>query len=171
MSVNPVRILPDLQFSIICEDLRREITGKFIVIGVIDVIVVPTIPFRIGRLFVFNRWACGIGEFNECVKLIAPDDSTVLAKTDVRFALQSPLETATTVSVFNGIELKTQGFYYIEVTVDDVQKIRVPINVVAAPKQPQEAGQNQQKQGAEKATNEQAPQTTPQVSPERENNS
>jgi|YelNatPaOPRAMG01_1025707.scaffolds.fasta_scaffold03330_4 hypothetical protein len=142
MSENPVRILPDLQFSIICEDLRREFTGKFIVIGVIDVIVVPTIPFRIGRLFVFNRWACGIGEFNECVKLIAPDAETVMAKTDVRFALQSPLETATTVSVFNGIEFKTQGFHYVEVTVDDVRKIRVPINVVAAPKQQQEAPQN-----------------------------
>lgn len=149
MSVNPVRILPDLQFSVICEDLRREITGKFIIIGVIDVIVVPTIPFRLGRLFVFNRWACGIGEFNEQVKLIAPDDSTILAKTDVRFALQSPLETATTVSVFNGIELKTQGFYYVEVTVDDVRKIRVPIHVVAAPKQPQEAGCDQQERARE----------------------
>ncbi|MCX7872709.1 MAG: hypothetical protein N2487_05435 [Verrucomicrobiae bacterium] len=162
MSVNPVRILPDLQFSVVCEDLRREITGKFIIIGVVDAIVVPSLPFRLGRLFVFNRWACGVGDFIESVKLIAPDDSTILAKTDVKFVLQSPLETASTVSVFNGIELKTQGFYYIEVTVDDVRKIRVPINVVVAPRQ-------QQGQETEQKKQEQTPQPASQDIQNNEN--
>ncbi|MGB9601889.1 MAG: DUF6941 family protein [Limisphaerales bacterium] len=149
MSVNPVRIMPDLQFSVVCEDIRREFNGKFILVGVIDAIIVPELPFRIPRLYLFNRWTSGVGDFYENVRLISPDDVSVLAKTEVRFNLESPFHTATTVSVFNGIELKYQGFYSIEVSVDDVRKLRIPINVVAAPKPNQQTAQPQPQQNVE----------------------
>lgn len=146
MSVNPVRIMPDLQFSVVCEDIRREFNGKFMIIGVIDAIIVPEFPFRIPRLYVFNRWTCGVGDFRENVRLVSADDVTVLAKTEVRFNLESPFQTASTVSVFNGIELKLQGFYHVEVLVDDVRKLRIPINVVAAPRPKEEGAQVQKNQ-------------------------
>ncbi len=149
MSVDPVRILPDLQFSVVCEDIRREFTGKFIIIGVIDGIVVPEIPFRVGRLYVFNRWTSGVGEFRENIKLISPDDISVLVKTEVKFALKSPFHTATTVSVLNGIELKQAGIYHVEVSVDDVRKLRIPINVVAVPKEEVQQPKAEQKEQPE----------------------
>ena len=38
------RILPDLQCSLVCEDVRREANGKFILIGVINYSLVQQLP-------------------------------------------------------------------------------------------------------------------------------
>jgi len=149
MSVDAVRILRDCRFSVVCEDIRREVTGRFIIIGVLDGIVLPEIPFKIGRFYVFNRWTSGVGEFKENVKLISPDDISVISKTEVRFVLRSPLQTSTTVSVFNGIEFKQAGYYFIEVSVDDVRKLRIPINVIAAPKEEVQQPKTEQKEQPE----------------------
>ena len=41
------RILPDLQCSLLCEQIRREASGNFFIIGIIDGIATPT-PFGFG---------------------------------------------------------------------------------------------------------------------------
>ena len=79
------RILPDLQSSLLCEEVRQEANGNFFLIGVINFIRVPQLPVVAGRLCVFNRWTAGIGQFNESVRLIAPDQMTVLRKGEVKF--------------------------------------------------------------------------------------
>ena len=48
------RILPDLQCSLVCEDVRREANGKFILIGVVNFVVVQQLPVG-ARLCVFNQ--------------------------------------------------------------------------------------------------------------------
>ena len=133
------RILPDLQASLLCEEVRQEANGNFFLIGVINFIRVPQLPVVAGRLFIFNRWAAGIGNFTESVKLIAPDQTTVLRKGETKFELKDAALNATSVIVFGNVEFKTAGTYFIEVLVDDVMKIRypVPVVVVAPP-----AGQN-----------------------------
>lgn len=136
--VNPVRILPDLQCALVCEDIRREFNGKFILIGILDTLVVPQLPFRIGRLYLFKKWISGIGDFREEVHFLAPDEATVLVKTEVRFSMNTPFENAATVSVFGNLELKSPGFHYIEILIDEVRKLRIPIEVVIAPKPEQQ---------------------------------
>jgi hypothetical protein len=131
--MNPTRILPDLQASLLCEDVRQEATGNFILIGVINIIRVPQLPIVCGRLCVLNRWTAGIGQFNENVRLIAPDQTTVLRKADLKFELRDPALHSTNVMVFGQLEFKTAGTYYIEVLVDDVMKIRYPVPVIHAP--------------------------------------
>jgi hypothetical protein len=131
--MNPTRILPDLQASLLCEDVRQEATGNFILIGVINIIRVPQLPIVAGRLCVLNRWTAGIGQFTENVRLIAPDQTTVLRKADLKFELRDPSLHSTNVVVFGQLELKTAGTYYIEVLVDDVMKIRYPVAVIHAP--------------------------------------
>lgn len=127
------RILPDLQCSLLCEEIRQEVTGNFFLIGVVNMIRVPELPVVAARLCVFNRWTAGLGQFTESVRLIAPDQTTVLRKGEVKFALQEAGLHATNVTVFGQIEFKTAGTYFIEVLVDDVMKLRYPIPVVAAP--------------------------------------
>ena len=131
--MNPTRILPDLQASLLCEDVRQEATGNFILIGVINIIRVPQLPVVAGRLCVLNRWTAGIGQFTENVRLIAPDQTTVLRKADLKFELRDPSLHSTNVMVFGQLEFKTAGTYYIEVLVDDVMKIRYPVAVIHAP--------------------------------------
>ena len=131
--MQPTRILPDLQCSLLCEDIRQEVTGNLFLIGVIGFIRVPQLPVVAFKLSVFNRWTAGIGQFTEGVRLIAPDQTTVLRKGDVKFALPDPNLHATNVTVFAQVEFKVAGTYFIEVLVDDVMKLRYPVPVILAP--------------------------------------
>ena len=136
------RILPDLQCSLLCEEIRQEVTGNLILIGVINFIRVPQLPVVALKLHVFNRWTAGLGQFTETVRFIAPDQTTLLRKGEVKFALQDAAWQATNVTVFAQVEFKTVGTYYIEVLVDDVMKLRYPVPVLLPPPgQGQAAGQ------------------------------
>jgi hypothetical protein len=127
------RILPDLQASLLCEEIRQEANGNLFIIGIIDLLRVPQLPIVAGRLCVFNRWTAGIGQFTGCVRIIAPDQTTVLRKAEMKIELRDAALHSTNVMVFNQLEFKTAGTYFIEVLVDDVMKIRYPVPVVHAP--------------------------------------
>ncbi len=131
--MQPTRIFPDLQCSLLCEEIRQEITGNFILIGVINFVRVPQLPVVAFKLSVFNRWTAGMGQFTETVRLMAPDQTTVLRKGEVKFALQDAAFHATNVTLFAQVEFKTPGTYYVEVLVDDVMKLRYPVPVILAP--------------------------------------
>ncbi len=131
--MQPTRILPDLQCSLLCEEIRQEVTGSFILVGVLNFIRVPQLPVVALKLSVFNRWTAGVGQFTESVRFMAPDQTTVLRKGEVKFTLQDAALHATNVTFFGQVEFKLAGTYYIEVLVDDVMKLRYPVPVVVAP--------------------------------------
>jgi hypothetical protein len=142
--MTPTRILPDLQCSLLCEDVRQETSGNFIIVGIIGFVNVPQLPVTAFKLCVFNRWTAGIGQFNEVVRLIGPDSSTVLRQSQVKFQLQDPSHNATNVTLFGQLKFETAGVYYMEVLVDDVMKLRfpIPVRIVTPPggqQQPQVA--------------------------------
>jgi hypothetical protein len=128
--MQPTRILPDLQCSLLCEEVRQEINGNFIVIGVLGFIQVPQVPVTAFKLCVFNRWTAGVGAFTENVRLIAPDQMTVLRQSQVKFAVKDAAHHATNVTVFGQIKFEVPGVYYVEVLVDDVMKLRFPLPLV-----------------------------------------
>ncbi len=121
-----------------CEDVRQESSGNFILVGVIGFVTVPQLPVVAFKLCVFNRWAAGIGNFTESVRLIAPDQTTVLRDSKVKFGLQDPSHNATNVTVFGQVKFETAGTYFMEILVDDVLKLRfpIPVRVVPPPQQP-----------------------------------
>jgi hypothetical protein len=131
--MQPTRILPDLQCSLLCEEIRQEVNGNFFLIGVINFIRVPQVPVVAFKLSVFNRWTAGIGQFTESVRLVAPDQVTVLRKGEVKFTLQDAALHATNVTVFGQVEFKIAGTYYVEVLVDEVMKLRYPVPLMIAP--------------------------------------
>src|SRR4030095_3129919 len=131
--MNATRILPDLQCSLLCEEIRQEVTGNFFLIGVLNFLRVPQVPVVAFKLSLFNRWTAGLGQFTESVRLVAPDQVTVLRKGEVKFALQDAALHATNVTVFGQVEFKTAGTYYVEVLVDDVMKLRYPVPLMITP--------------------------------------
>jgi hypothetical protein len=138
--MTPSRILPDLQCSLVCEDVRQEANGNFFLLGVINFVRVPQLPVTAFKLCLFNRWAAGFGQFIETVRLIAPDQTTVLRKSEMKFALQDVIHNATTVTVWSPIKFETAGAYYVEVLVDDVMKLRFPIAILVAPQEQRPEG-------------------------------
>jgi len=111
-------------------------------IGVLGLVRVPRLPVTALKLCIFNRWTAGFGQFNEEVRLIGPDQTTVVRKSNVKFALKDVNTHATNVSLFGQVEFKEAGVHYVEVLVDEVMKLRYPLNVVVAPQQ-QQGGQAQ----------------------------
>ncbi len=137
----PTRILPDLQCALLCEDIRVELNQNYILIGVLRNLVVRQVPLPIGRMLLFTRWTAGFGEFIQTSRLLAPDKTTVLGQCEVQFGLQTGEDIGSTVSVFQQIQLPEAGTYYIEVAVDQVSKIKFPLNVSVAPAPNQPASQ------------------------------
>ena len=135
--MNPTRILPDLQCSLLCEEVRQESTGNFFLIGVINYLRVPQLPIVAGRLCIFNRWTAGIGKFHETIRFMAPDQMTVLRKAEMKFELTDAAAHSTNVMFFGNLEFKTAGAYFVEVLVDDVMKLRYPVPVILQPPQNQ----------------------------------
>ncbi len=130
------RILPDLQCSLLCEEIRQESNGNFFLIGVINYIRVPQVPVTAMKLSLFNRWTAGVGQFTESARLIAPDQVTVLRKSEMKFELKDAGLHSTNLTVFGQVEFKTPGVYFMEVLVDDVMKLRYPVPLIVAPPNP-----------------------------------
>lgn len=145
--MTPTRILPDLQCSLVCEEVRQEVNGNVFLLGILDVVRVPQLPVTAGKLAVFNRWTAGVGVFTECVRILAPDQSTVLSKSEAKFQMKDPNLNSTNVTIFGNVQFAAPGAYFVEVLVDDVMKLRYPINIVvvqppgAQPAQPPTATQ------------------------------
>ena len=133
------RILPDLQCSLVCEEVRQEINGNLFRIGVLNFIRVPQLPIVAGRLCIFNRWTAGIGQFSESVRLVAPDQTTVISKGESKFELRDPALSATNAMIFGNVKFEIAGTYYLEVLVDDVMKLRYPLPVIHTPPPAQNA--------------------------------
>jgi hypothetical protein len=134
--MNPSRLLPDLQCSIMAEDVRQEVQGSFVLVGVLGFIRVPQVPVTAYKLCVFNRWTSGLGQFTETVRFLAPDQSTVLRTGQTRFALQDAMHHATNLTVLGQLQFPVAGVYHVEVLVDEVMKIRYPLPVVVVPPTP-----------------------------------
>ncbi len=135
------RILPDLQCSLMCEEVRQEVNGNLFLIGVVNLVRVPQLPVVAGRICIYSRWTAGLGQFNENVRLIAPDQTTVLSSGEMKFELRDPAMSASNVMFFGQVKFETAGTYFIEVLVDDVMKLRYPVPVVLAPMPNQSAEQ------------------------------
>ncbi|HMP71654.1 MAG TPA: hypothetical protein PKE55_00155 [Kiritimatiellia bacterium] len=131
-------ILPDLQSAILCDDVRQERNGKFILIGLFDAIVIPQLPVRYPRLFLVTRWCSGEGEFRQQSRILQSDMSSVLVQGQViPIRLPSPEATATNVEVFMNVEIKEQGTHWVEILLDGDLKLRYPLRVSIAQKQGQ----------------------------------
>lgn len=123
-------MIPDLQSSILCDDVRQERNGKFILIGLFDAIGAHQFPLRYPRLFMVNRWCSGEGEFTQVTRILKPDQTSPVAQgKDIPVHLVSPEATATNVEVFVNVTFEQEGTHWIEVILDGDLKIRYPLRV------------------------------------------
>ena len=123
-------MIPDLQSSLICDDVRQERNGKFILIGLFDSIAVPKLPLMIPRLCMVNRWCCGTGTFKQRNRIISPASDLVLIEgQDVPVTLDGDEATATAVEFFMNVQFRDPGVYWVETLLDGDLKLRYPLRV------------------------------------------
>ncbi len=124
-------MLPDLQSSLLCDDVRQERNGKFILIGLFDVLAVPAFPFVVPRMCVVNRWVCGTGGFRQRSRIMRPDARTLLAEgQDIPIKLPDNEAIATSVEFFLNLRFDTEGTYWIEILLEGDLKIRYPLKAL-----------------------------------------
>lgn len=138
--MNPSRILPDLQCSLVCDGIRQETTGNLILLGVMDRILSQQYPVQLGQIFIVNRWTAGKGQFTQVVKILAADQTTVLHKSESKMNLADPIMTATNVHAVGGVTLSQPGPYWVEVLIDDVMKLRYAVPAYLVQQQAPQAG-------------------------------
>jgi hypothetical protein len=123
-------ILPDLQASLLCEDVRAEISGQQTLVGVITVIPAPMLPVAFFKLCLWSRWCGGEGTFTQRSLIISSEDEQILAESRVEFTLNEFEGNATNVHVFGGVKFERYGVHHIEIHLDDELQLRFPMPVI-----------------------------------------
>jgi len=124
------QIVPTLQASVICEDVRQENNGMQSLIGVLNIIPAANIPVGLLKLALWTRWVGGLGKFKQSARILAPDGATVLGEAAVEFELLDVLAQATNVNFFAGMQFNAFGTYTIEISLDDKKVIHYPFHVL-----------------------------------------
>jgi hypothetical protein len=127
------RMIPDLQASVACEDVRVEAGGAHTLVGVVNFIGAPSLPIQVLKLCVWTRWASGIGEFEQGTRLLGPDEETVLAAATTPFRLGHEDSHTTNVNIFAGIQFSQPGAHHVEILLDGELKLRFPVRVMLPP--------------------------------------
>ncbi|MEI7879625.1 MAG: hypothetical protein WCI95_02000 [bacterium] len=123
-------MIPDLQMSVLCDDVRQERSGKFILIGLFDVIGMPQFPALFQRVCIVNRWCSGQGAFTEKTRIIGPDHGVVVAEgQEIKVQLADSEATVTNVEFFMNLKFDKEGVYWIEILLDGDLKLRYPLRV------------------------------------------
>jgi hypothetical protein len=133
MSLN--RMIPDLQASFACEDVRVEASGAHTIVGVVNFIGAPTLPIQVLKLCIWTRWSSGIGQFEQVTRLIGPDEETVLATASTQFHLGNEESHTTNVNIFGGLQFKEAGAHHVEILLDGELKLHYPMRVILMPQQ------------------------------------
>jgi len=127
------RMIPDLQASFACEDVRVEASGAHTIVGIVNFIGAPKLPIQIIKLCVWTRWSSGVGGFEQVTRLMAPDEVTVLAEATTGFHLDNENSHTTNVNIFGGVFFKEAGAHHIEILLDGELKLHFPMRVVLMP--------------------------------------
>jgi hypothetical protein len=124
-------MIPDLQSSLLCDDVRQEANGKFILIGLFDAVQSAQFPLILSRLCLVTRWCSGEGEFVQQSRILKPDQMELLVEgRPLKVRLPSDGATATNVEFFVNVTLPGPGFYWVEVLLDEDLKLRYPLRAV-----------------------------------------
>jgi uncharacterized protein DUF6941 len=125
-----IRILPDLQFSILCDDVRREHNGKLILIGLFETVGSSQFPVHHPSLFVVNRWCNGAGRFRQKTVIRTPSDKVLAEDNETEIILEDLKAKHTVIARFNNLRFPSPGEYAIDIRLDGELKIRYPLVLV-----------------------------------------
>lgn len=126
---NTERIEPTLLFSVLCDDVRRENNGKFMLIGLFETIGAAIFPVRHPTLYVMNCWCSGLGEFTQSTRIIAPDGAKLIEDEKTTFKLEDLRSKHRIVARFNNILFEAPSEYSVEVLLNGELKVRYPLIV------------------------------------------
>jgi len=127
------KIKPRLSYTLLCDDVRQEMGGKFSLMGLFESIYSNAFPALHHRFAIVNEWTGGKGEFVVKIRLLAPDREQVISESETRFALFNETQRHRDISVRYNTTFKVPGTYWIEMLLDEerVSMIPFPLQMVS----------------------------------------
>jgi hypothetical protein len=106
-----------LEYTIVCEDVRIEMTRCLSFMGILHVVHIPQLPVTVLKLCVVNHWR-GVGRHLTEVRVLTPDRSQSIAASP-----PSPIEVpenggADNVTVFTNVVFHQPGLYVVQTLLD-----------------------------------------------------
>lgn len=130
MSDEIQNMLPDLQFSILCDDVVQDkITGKLVLHGVFSNIEGRQLPMTHNKCFVINGWCGGLGTFKQKTKMVTPEKQILIEDRETEFTLFDTRSKHTVIAQFNNLAFKTQGTYWVEIYLDNRLMLSYPFEI------------------------------------------
>lgn len=123
------KIQPRLVHTIVCDDVRQEMGGKFSLMGLFETISAGIFPALHPRFAIINEWSGGRGEFLAKIRLLAPDRRTVLSESEAKFTLFNDTQRHRDISIRFNTSFPAPGTYWLEMLLDNDQVAMVPLPV------------------------------------------
>ena len=123
------KIKPRLSYTLICDDVRQEMGGKFSLMGLFESIYAATFPAMHHRFAIVNEWIGGRGEFTIKIRLLTPDRGSVLSESESKLALFNETQRHRDISIRYNTTFKVPGTYWVEMLLDGEQTGLVPLPV------------------------------------------
>lgn len=123
------KIKPALVHTILCDDVRQEMGGKFSLMGLFETIYAATFPAVHPRFAVVNEWRGGQGEFAAKIRLLTPDRGRVIAESESKISLFNETQRHRDITLRLNTTFKTPGTYWLEMLLDGESVGFVPLPV------------------------------------------
>ncbi len=123
------KIKPRLIYTLICDDVRQEMGGKFSLMGLFESIYANTFPALHHRFAIVNEWTGGRGDFTVKIRLLAPDREQVLSESETRLTLFNETQRHRDISIRYNTTFKVPGTYWVETLLDGEQAGMIPLVV------------------------------------------
>lgn len=120
---------PKLVYTILCDDVRQEMGGKFSLMGLFEAIFAGSFPVVHPRFAVVNEWRDGKGEFTAVTRLLTPDRNTVLAESSAKIIFYNETQRHRDITVRFNTSFAVPGTYWLEMLLDGEQAGLAPLQV------------------------------------------
>jgi hypothetical protein len=132
-----VKIKPKLSYTLLCDDVRQELGGKFSLMGLFENIYAGSFPAVHPRFAIVNEWIGGKGEFIAKIRLLGPDKEQLLSESESKLVLYNETQRHRDIAVRFNTTFPAPGIYWVELLLDNERISLVSLAV-------QQAGQQQQ---------------------------
>ena len=127
--MSATQIEPALLYSVLCDDVRREDNGKFILLGLFETVGAREFPASHPALFIVNGWIAGAGAFRQYSRILDPTGQELARDQETSFELNSLKSRHSVIARFANLELPQPGEYAVEVLLNGDLKVRYPLVV------------------------------------------
>jgi len=129
LSMALVKTKPRLSYTILCDDVRQEMGGKFSLMGLFESIYANVFPAVHPRFAIVNEWIGGKGEFMSKMRLLTPDREQVISESESSISLFSETQRHRDISIRFNTTFAVPGTYWIETLLDGERVGLVPLTL------------------------------------------